>query len=87
MEIEQKIENPEVFEKTQEIDEIKKFGEKNGGQIICQSQKENEAPNKENNIRRRHDEPSELSFEICKEKTFVVVIWIDDFISILIFVA
>lgn len=68
MESEGKIENFEVLEKTQESDEIKKSNQANGGQIIHQEDKENEAPNtedKENNLR-RHDEPSELSFEICK---------------------
>ena len=70
MESERKIENFEVFEKiqeSQESDEIKKSNQQNGGQIH-HLDKENEAANnenKENNIR-RHDEPSELSFEICK---------------------
>lgn len=66
MESERKIENFEVLEKTKN-DEIKTENQSNGGQMIHQNDKENANPNKEtteNNIR-RHDEPSELSFEIC----------------------
>lgn len=88
MESEQKTENFEVFEKTPENDEIKKSNESNGGQIIHHVDKENEAPNKEakeNNIR-RHDEPSELSFEICKQNSLLLFYWIDDFINIFTFV-
>lgn len=74
MESERKIENHEVFDKTKS-DEIITSNLSNGGNMNHQEDKENEAPNKENinNVIRRHDEPSELSFEICK-KIFVVVL-------------
>lgn len=67
MESERKIDNLEDFEKTKS-EETKKPNQLNGGQMNHHTDKENENPNtenKENNIR-RHDEPSELSFEICK---------------------
>lgn len=74
MESERNIENYEVFDKT-ESDEIKASNQLNGGPVILNQDKENETPNKENieNNIRRHDEPSELSFEVCK-KNFVVVL-------------
>lgn len=68
MESDRKIEN---FE-TQENFEIKNpnqaKNQANGGQLTHQLNKENDEPNKENkeNNIRRHDEPSKLSFEICK---------------------
>jgi hypothetical protein len=66
MESERKIEDYDVLEKTKS-DEIKTSNQSNGGQIIHQNGKENVNPNKENieSKIRRHDEPSELSFEIC----------------------
>lgn len=78
MESERKIENHEVFDKTKSDEIITSNlsnGAWNGGNMNHQEDKENEAPNKENinNVIRRHDEPSELSFEICK-KIFVVVL-------------
>lgn len=67
MESERKIENYEVFDKTIS-DEISTSNQLNGGQTIHPPDKENANPNMdntENNIR-RHDEPSELSFEPSK---------------------
>lgn len=83
MESEQKSENFELLDKTKS-DEIKTSNRLNGGQVLHQQDKENEAPNKENaeNNIRRHDEPSELSFEICKKKFCCCFIEIDDFINI-----
>lgn len=65
MESERMIENYEELGRTKS-DEIKTTNHTNGGQMIHPIDKENANPNKEsteNNIR-RHDEPSELSFEI-----------------------
>lgn len=67
MESERMIENYEELDRTKS-DEIKTTNHTNGGQMIHSIDKENANPNNEsteNNIR-RHDEPSELSFEICK---------------------
>lgn len=72
MESERKIENFDEFDKTKS-DEIKKTNQLNGGQMSHHSDKENGNPNienTENNIR-RNDEPSELSFEICKQTVVV----------------
>lgn len=70
MESEQKAENYENFVKTKN-DEIEKCNQSNGEQVTHQQDKEIREINKENVVNniRRHDEPSELSFEICK-KTF-----------------
>lgn len=67
MESDREVENFEDFIKIKS-DEIKPSNQTNGGQKIHQNDKENDNPNKENTeqIIRRHDEPSELSFEICK---------------------
>lgn len=72
MDSERKIEDQEVLRKTKS-DECKTSNHTNGGQIINTADKENASPNKEDiqSTVRRHDEPSELSFEICE---FVVVI-------------
>lgn len=94
MESEHKVENfdefSDEFEKTKS-DEIKQPNQLNGGQMNHQSNKENGNPNVENkeNVVRRHDEPSELSFEICKrsEKVLLLFRWIDEFINIFITVA
>jgi hypothetical protein len=75
MECERKVENFEDFVKTKS-DEIKNTNHSNGGQSLHQNGKENANPNKENktNNVRRHDEPSELSFEICmKSKSFLLL--------------
>lgn len=77
MESERIIEDYEELERTKS-DEINTTNHTNGGQMIHPIGKENANPNNEsteNNIR-RHDEPSELSFEICKLgyiENFVVV--------------
>lgn len=66
MESERKFENYEVLSDLTKNDEMKTSTQLNGGQTV--HDKENANPNiesTENNIR-RHDEPSELSFEICK---------------------
>lgn len=66
MESERKIENYEVLPASKN-DEIQTSNHTNGGQMIHQNDKENANPNTdktENNVR-RHDEPSELSFETC----------------------
>lgn len=67
MESERKVENFEILEEIKN-DEIKPSNQSNGGQMIHRNDKENDNPNKDNTeqIIRRHDEPSELSFEICK---------------------
>lgn len=82
MESDRKVENFEVVAKMKS-DEIKPSNQTNGGQVIHQIDKENDNPNKENSEQniRRHDEPSELSFEICKRKIGKVLLlfyWIDE---------
>lgn len=64
MESERKIEDYEVFDKTKS-DETKTTNQTSDSSVIHQNGKENVNPNKENteNNIRRHDEPSELSFE------------------------
>lgn len=84
MESERKIEDFEVLSKTKS-DEIPSSNQSNGGHNAHKAEKENADPNKdstENNIR-RHDEPSELSFEIC-ECCLCCCDLIDDFINIFI---
>lgn len=75
MDCERKIENSEFLDKTKS-DDIKNSHQLNGGQMNHQNDKENTNPNKENaeNIIRRHDEPSELSFETgwCIEKSLLL---------------
>lgn len=64
MDSERKIENFEDLSKTKS-DETSSSNHSNGGHSVHKAEKENADPNKdkpENNIR-RHDEPSELSFE------------------------
>lgn len=84
MECERKIENHEDFLKTKS-DDIKNTNHSNGGQKLLENGKENANPNKDNatNNVRRHDEPSELSFEKGKvESVFLLLfISIDDFIE------
>jgi hypothetical protein len=67
MESERKIENHEFSENSQS-DNTKATNLTNGGQMTHNGDKENENPNleKAENKIRRHDEPSELSFEICE---------------------
>lgn len=71
MESERKMENHEDLCNIKN-DEIKTPYHTNGGQMIHPPDKANANPNKENseNNIRRHDEPSELSFEIGEWKTF-----------------
>lgn len=74
MECERKVENFEEFALTKN-DEIKNKNHSNGGDLIHKNDKENANPNKENTTKnvRRHDEPSELSFEICKVESFLLL--------------
>lgn len=71
MESERKMENHEDLCKIKN-DETKTPYHTNGGQMTHPPDKENANPNKENseNNIRRHDEPSELSFEIGEWKVF-----------------
>lgn len=68
MESDRKIENFEVLSETKSDETPSSNQTANGGHSVHKAEKENADPNKdktENNIR-RHDEPSELSFEICE---------------------
>lgn len=88
MESDRKIESCELKGKIKS-DEIKNSEQVNGGQMIHENGKENVNPNKDNtehNIR-RHDEPSELSFETGKraiKKYCCCFSSIDDFINIFV---
>lgn len=88
MESEGKIDKFEDFTKT-ESDEIKKPNQLNGGQMNHRTDKENENPNtenKENNIR-RHDEPSELSFEICTRTKIILLLFVESMSSSIFIIA
>jgi hypothetical protein len=66
MESERKVENFQLSENSES--DTKATNLTNGGQMTHNENKENANPNEESAETkiRRHDEPSELSFEICK---------------------
>lgn len=65
MESEREIENHDLLVSQSSTT---KMNGVNGGHLIQNTDKENANPNNGNSSQtvRRHDEPSELSFEICK---------------------